>query len=123
MMTNRKLLIGIRNAIIPSLILWALIIYGCASVGKFTPEGAQVATGAVSVATGLLKGLDGFHGDLLTLKLVPDYRVQATRALSMADDAAKTLRAVIAGGTATDQQLNIAAGQVDGARAILNKVK
>ena len=100
-----------------------LLALGCASVGKFTPEGAQVATNAVNVATGLLKALDGFYGDLLTLKLVPDYRVQATRALSMADDAAKTLRAVIAGATVTDQQLNIAAGQVDGSRLILNTVK
>jgi hypothetical protein len=96
-----------------------VIIYGCAGIGKFTPKGAQIATKAVTVAQGLLHALDGFYSDLLTLKVVPDYNVQAVRALSMADMAAATLRAVIAGATVTDEQLNIAAGQVDGAKAIL----
>src|SRR5574343_359784 len=85
----------------------------CASVGKFTPQGAMVATGAVSVATGLLHALDGFYGDLLTMKLVPDYQVQATRALTLADTVAPVLKAIIAGATVTQEQLNQAAGMVD----------
>ena len=67
--------------------------------------------------------LDKTYGDLLKLKLVPDYTVEATRALAIADAAAVVLRGVIAGATVTDEQLNIAAGQVDGARAILQGIK
>jgi hypothetical protein len=116
---------GLRNALIPSLLLWALIIYGCAGVGTFTPQGATQATNAVSVATGLLHVLDGFYGDLLNLKLVPGgFTTEATRALSIADAAAAFLKEVIAKNTvATDAQLNIAAGQVDGAKAILKGIK
>ena len=100
-----------------------LLAYGCTSVGKFTPTGAKIATNAVTVATGFLHALDGFYGDLLTMKAAPDYTVQATRALSIADQAAVVLKAVIAGATVTDEQLNVAAGQVDGARAILRQEK
>lgn len=110
---------GIKNAILPSLLLWALTISGCAGVGQFTPQGAAVAANAVSVATGLLHVLDGFYGGLLDLKLTPDYSVEATRALSIADAAASFLKQVIAGATVTDEQLNVAAGQVTGAKAIL----
>jgi hypothetical protein len=93
-------------------------IYGCASLGKFTPQGAQVANNAVTVAQGLLAALDGFYGDLLTMKFLPDYTTQAARTLSMADTAATALRQIISGSTVTDAQLNLVAGQVDGARAL-----
>jgi hypothetical protein len=33
------------------------------------------------------------------------------------------LRQIIAGATVTDEQLNVVAGQVDGAKAILERVK
>ena len=99
------------------------LFFGCASVGKFTPQGAATASNAVSVAQGLLHSLDSFYGDLVKLKMAPDYRNQATRALAMADQAAVVLRGVIAGATVTDGQLNIAAGQVDGAKAILGGTK
>jgi hypothetical protein len=124
-----KCFAGLKNAILPSLLLWALIIYGCAGVGKFTSQGATVATNAVSVATGLLHVLDGFYGDLLNLELAPDYTTEATRALSIADAAAAVLKEVVRKNTAgepvtiTDEQLNVAAGQVDGARAILQGVQ
>ncbi len=117
-----KASIGIKNGIIISLLLWGLIV-GCASVGKFTPQAASVATGAITTAQGLLHSLDSFYGDLVKLKIFPDYTTQATRALAMADQAAMILRAAIAGATVTDEQLNVAAGQVDGARAILRTVK
>ena len=82
------------------------------------------ATNAVNVATGLLHVLDGFYGDLLALKAVPGgFRTEATRALSIADAAAAILKDVIAGATVTDEQLNLVAGQVDGARAILRGIK
>jgi hypothetical protein len=102
-------------------VFWVTVvggIYGCASLGKFTPQGAAIANNAVTVAQGLLAALDGFYGDLLTLRLAPDYTTQATRALSMADVAATALRQIIAGSTVTDEQLNLVAGQVDGARAL-----
>lgn len=107
-----------------SAVLIAMIVVGCASVGKFTPQGAVVANNAVTVATGLLHVLDGFYGDLLALKVVPGgFSAEATRALSIADAAAAILKSVIAEATITDEQLNIAAGQVDGARAILRGIK
>lgn len=109
----KKLLIG----------LLAMSMVSCASMGKFTPEGAAIATNVVNVATGLLHSLDNFYDDLLTLKMVPDYQTTATRALSMADAAAVTLKKAIAGATVTDKELNIAAGMVDGSRAILKAVK
>jgi hypothetical protein len=120
---------GIRNAILPSLLLWALITYGCAGVGTFTPKGAEVATNAVSVATGLLHVLDGFYGGLLDLKQAPDYTIEVTRALSIADAAAAVLKEVVRKNTAgepvtiTNEQLNVVAGQVDGAKAILNLIR
>ena len=114
---------GLRNALLPSLVVWAVLIYGCASLGTFTPKGAAIANNAVTVATGLLKALDGFYGNLLALKEVPDYTTQATRALSLADVAAAGLRAVIAGATADDAKLNLLAGQVDGAKAMLAEMK
>lgn len=100
-------------------ILCTILFYGCASVGTFTPKGAEKANNAVTVATGLLHALDGFYGNLVDLKMMPDYTTQATRALSIADIAAVTLRQIIAGATVTQEQLNVAAGQVDGARAVL----
>jgi hypothetical protein len=96
---------------------------GCAGVGQFTPQGAAVANNAVSVAQGLLSALDSFYADLLNLKLVPDYQVEATRALAVADTAAGVLRQVITGATVTDTQLNVAAGQVYGARAMLGVMR
>ena len=98
-----------------------LMLASCAGPFQFTPGGAAIATNAVTVASGLLKSLDGFYGDLVNLKLSPDYTIQATRALSIADAAATTLKQVIAGATVTDEKLNTAAGQVDGARAILRE--
>ena len=112
-------MIGIRNGVLGGMLIWAIVIYGCASVGKFSTQGAATASNAVTVAQGLLHSLDGFYGDLLKLKLVPDYTQQATRALAMADQAAVTLRGVIAGATVTDTQMNVIAGQVDGAKALL----
>lgn len=103
-------------------LILAVVVYGCASLGTFTPKGSAVASQAVTVAQGLLHALDGFYGDLLGLKLVPDYTKQATRALSIADQAAVVLRGVIAGATVTEEQLNVAAGQVDGAKAILGAI-
>lgn len=114
----------LKNTIKYGLLCWvfiALMIYGCASLGKFTPQGAAIANNAVNVAHGLLSALDGFYVDLLGLKMVPDYTNEATRALTMADTAAVVLRQIIAGATVTDDQLNLVAGQVDGARAILNQ--
>ena len=106
-------------------IILALCFLGCAGVGKFTPQGAVQATNAVTVASGLLHVLDGFYGDLLNLKLVPGgFTTEATRALSIADAAAAFLKGVIAGNVvATDEQINIAAGQVTGAEAILKTIK
>ncbi len=102
-------------------VMIACLVPGCAGLGKFTPQGAALANNAVTVATGLLHALDGFYGDLLDLKLVPDFTTDATRALSIADTAAVVLRQIIAGATVTDEQLNLAAGQVDAAKAILNR--
>jgi hypothetical protein len=112
-----------------SLLLVGLLLYGCAGLGKFTSQGAAVATNAVSVATGLLHVLDGFYGGLLDPKLAPDYTVEATRALSIADAAAAVLNEIIRKNTAgepvtiTDEQLNVIAGQVAGAQAILQGAK
>ena len=112
-----------------SLLLVGLLIYGCAGPFRFTPQGAAVTTNAVAVATGLLHVLDGFYDDLLNLELAPDYTTETTRALSIADAAAAVLKEVIRkntigeSGTITDEQLNIAAGQVDGAKAILKGIK
>lgn len=111
-----------KNAIKYGLLCWVVIvltIYGCSGAFQFSQKGAEIATNAVTVAQGLLHALDGFYGDLLTLKIIPDYTNQATRALSIADQAAAVLKAAIAGATVTDEQLNVAAGQVDGAMAIL----
>lgn len=114
----------LRAAVIYGLLSWAAVgslIYGCAGVGKFTPQGAALANNAVTVAQGLLHALDGFYGDLQTMQLVPDYTREATQALSIADLAALALRQVIDGATVTDAQLNVAAGQVAGAEAILKQ--
>lgn len=114
----------LRNALKFGLLCWLLVglISACASFGTFTPQGAAIATNAVTVAQGLLHALDGFYGDLLGLKVIPDHTVTATRALSIADMAAATLKSAIAGATVTDEELNIAAGQVDGANAILHEI-
>lgn len=104
------------------ILFWSMVIYGCASFGTFTPKGASIANNAVTVATGLLHALDGFYGDLLGLKMVPDYTTEATRALTLADTAAVMLRQIIAGATVTDDQLNLVAGQVDGAKAVTDKM-
>ena len=98
------------------------LVSGCAGLGKFTPQGGAGATNAVNVATELLHALDGFYGDLLNLQLVPDFTTDATRALSMADMAAALLKQIIAGATVNDAELNALASQVDGAKAILNKM-
>lgn len=108
------------------LMFWALIItlglfLGCGAI-KAIPTPTQ-AIGAVSVAQGLLHSLDTFYDDLVALKMAPDYRVDATKALSIADAAAAALRGVIAGASVTDAQLNVVAGQVAGAKAILAGVK
>jgi hypothetical protein len=119
----------LRTCPCSSLLLVGLLLYGCAGAFRFTPQGAAVTTNAVSVAAGLLHVLDGFYGDLLNLELAPDYTTEATRALSIADAAAAVLKEVIRQNTVgdpvtiTDEQLNVAAGQVDGARAILKGVQ
>ena len=92
---------------------------GCAGPGQLTPAGVRLVNGAIATAVGLLRSLDGFYGDLVELKMVPDHRVQATRALSIADVAAAALKEIVNGKPADDAALNVAAGQVDGARAIL----
>jgi hypothetical protein len=99
------------------------LFLGCAGVGQLTPAAATTASNAVTVAQGLLHSLDAFYGDLVTLKTAPDYRADATKALAIADVAADSLRQIINGGPATDAQLNVAAGQVAGAQAILKGVK
>jgi hypothetical protein len=96
---------------------------GCSGVGQFTPPAVTVANNAITVAQGLLHSLDSFYGDLITLKTAPDYRQTATKALAIADVAAASLRQIINGASATDAQLNIVAGQVAGAKAILAGVK
>ena len=106
----------VMKRLIP-IVIFALVI-GCVGPGKLTPQTGEKATQAVTVAQGLLHALDGFYGDLLKLKIVPDYTVHATRALAMADSAAAQLRAVIAGATVTDAELNVLAGKVDGAEAV-----
>ena len=55
----KKINLWIILICLPGLLLW-----GCAGVGQFTPQGATIATNAVTVASGLLKSLDGFYGDL-----------------------------------------------------------
>jgi hypothetical protein len=99
------------------------LFFGCATGGGFTPQVAATASNAVTVAQGLLTSLDSFYGDLLKLKIVPDYTQQATRVLAMADQAATVLRGVISGATISDAQMNVVAGQVDGSRAILAGAK
>jgi hypothetical protein len=96
---------------------------GCAGFGQLKPESAIKANNAVATATGLLHVLNGFYGDLVTLKMAPDYQVEATRALSIADAAAKSLNDIIAGSVVTDAQMNVVAGQVSGAQAILQTAK
>lgn len=86
----------------------------CAGVGKFTPGGADKAVNAISTALTLLHTIDSVYGELMRLKLLPDYTVQATRLLAAADAAAAMLKKIIAGATVTDAELNALAGQVDG---------
>jgi hypothetical protein len=102
-------------------LLVVCLIAGCAGVGKFTPQGGAQASNAVAIAQGLLWTLDSFYGGLVALKLIPDYTQAATQALAIADAAAVALRAIIAGATVTDEQLNVIAGQVAGAGAILKQ--
>ena len=116
----------LRNTLKYGLACWlfiALVAYGCASVGKFTPQGAVVANNAVTVATGLLHVLDGFYGNLLTLQAVPGgFTTEATRALSIADAAAIVLRSAISGTAVSQEQLNVAAGQVEGSRLMMKSI-
>jgi hypothetical protein len=109
------------TALFASICLGGLVV-GCTGVCKFTPSGEAIATNSVTVAQGLLHALDGFYGDMLTLKLASDYTTEATRALSITDAAAAALKQIIAGASVTDEQLNVVAGQVSGAQAIINQV-
>lgn len=116
----------LRTAIVYGLLTWAVIIIGCASVGKFTPGGAQWASNAVTTAQSLLSVIDGgLYATLLGLKnngmITGNEKalVTATRQLAGLDKAAELLKAVIAGATVTDEELNKVAGQVDGAKAII----
>jgi hypothetical protein len=106
--------------------LSVLIIFGCASVGKFTPQGAAVASGALDVAHWIIKAADaGLYASALSLKdhsLITgneDVLRTSVRVLSGLDSAVGLAKQVIAGATVSDKELNVAAGQVDGAKAIL----
>ena len=106
-----------------------LLALGCATGGGLTPQGAAVATNAVNVAQWIIKAADaGLYATALSLKehslITGNEEVLRTsvRVLSGLDSALTLAKGVIAGATVSDKDLNIAAGAIDGAAAILNKV-
>jgi hypothetical protein len=107
-------------------VLCGLLALSCAGPGKFTPQGAAVASGALDVAHWIIKAADaGLYASALSLKdhsLITgneDVLRTSVRVLSGLDSAVGLAKQVIAGATVTDKDLNIAAGQVDGAKAVL----
>lgn len=108
--------------IIVYLIIFGGLIYGCAG-GQFTPQAQQNVSNAVAQAKGLLWNLDLFYSDLVALKAIPDKTTKATQALAVADAAAAAIDRIVKGSPATDIELNVIAGQVAGAKAILQETK
>jgi hypothetical protein len=114
----------LRNTFKYGMIGWIMIatgIYGCASIGAGLTTAMGVAS-AVSTATSGLSTLDKIYDRLVEAKAIPGKQQVATLGLSIADNAAKTLTAVKAGAQTTDDVLNVAIGQVEGAKAILNQM-
>ena len=110
--------------------LCGLLALGCATGGGLTPQGVAVATNAVNVAQWIIKAADaGLYASAMSLKdhglITGNEEVLRTsvRVLSGLDSALTLAMGVIAGGKVSDKDLNIAAGQVDGAKAILERIK
>ena len=114
----------LRNTLKYGLLGWIIIAtcsYGCASLGPALTTAIGVAS-AVSTATSGLSTLDKIYDRLVEAKAVPEKQQVATLGLSIADSAAKTLTAVKAGATATDEVLNVAMGQAEGAKTLLTQM-
>ncbi len=56
----RDLIKGITIWLGIPVIFWSMVIYGCASIGKFSPQKAEKATNAVTTPQRLLHSWDGF---------------------------------------------------------------
>lgn len=103
-------------------VLILCLAIGCAALTPAVIGGVGLAVNSITTARDLLSTLDKFYNSLVEKKTMPALREQATKALAIADSAAVTLRSAAAGGVVTDTQLNVAAGQVAGAQAILKEM-
>jgi nitrate/nitrite transporter NarK len=123
--TERSLKMKFQKAMVSLIVLWLVVVVGCASVGKFTPAGADKTTGVINFAQGLLGALDGFYDQLLSFKIlgIPDYTIPATLALTLADQAATMLKEMIARNTATEEEMNTAKAKVEAAQLFLKKMQ
>jgi hypothetical protein len=111
----------LRNTLKYGLLGWLVMgigFTGCAAIGPALTTAMGVAN-AVSTATSGLSTLDKIYDRLVDAKAAPEKQQVATLGLSIADAAAKTLTAIKAGATTTDEVLNVAMGQVEGAKSIL----
>jgi hypothetical protein len=114
----------LRNTLKYGLFGWIIVAtcsYGCASLGPALTTAMGVAN-AVSVASGGISTLDEIYDRLVEAKAVPEKQQVATLGIAIADSAAKTLRSVKVGAIVTDEVLNVAMGQVEGAKTILTQM-
>lgn len=107
--------------LIVTALCWATVL-GCAQGVKYLATGLTNVHNAFRQADALLNSLDTVYAILLANQQGAT-EAEATRALAVADAAAEGLRKVIETGTATDAEMNLLAGQVDGAKAFLKSVE
>ena len=111
-----------ENVMFTIVALWLVIVVGCASVGKFTPQGAAGATYAAELAGKLLYTVDTIYPLFMGAKQQPEFLQKATQQLAQLDVLAPALKQVIAGASITDEKLNAMAGQVAGSQEVANMV-
>lgn len=105
--------------------LICLNITGCSGFMQVRPETSTAIIEHVEEAQSWLKLLDGFYNQLVEAKKVPDNTTEATRALAIADEAARLIKSFCNGEYVgnPDARLNEIAGMVEGAKALLEKVQ
>lgn len=100
-------------------------IMGCSGFLQMKPETSAVIIEHIEEAQSWLKLLDSFYNQLVEARKIPDNTTEATRALAIADEAARLIKSFCNGEYVgnPNARLNEVAGMVEGAKALLEKVQ
>lgn len=98
---------------------------GCSGFLQMKQETSAAVIEHVEEAQSWLKLLDSFYNQLIEAKKIPDNTTEATRALAIADEAAKLIKSFCNGEYVgnPNARLNEIAGMVEGAKALLEKIQ